>query len=861
MKVVSTQYSVHLPFGRIRGRCYSIMRMKCFVSANRLPYFLTTAAVVCFITISIRAETGFAVLPASSTLIGPHASQQLLVENLAKKHFTGDATPKAKFTTRNAAIATVDEQGIVHPVADGDVTISATVSGQTATAMVTVTGTKREVPRSFRNEVEPVFAKMGCSMGACHGALAGKGGFKLSLRGYDAAADFRTITRGARGRRIEPTDPGSSLILLKPTMNVPHKGGLRFTEDSPAYDILSQWIAAGAPSPRDDDPRIEELEVFPAEVTLRAGDQQRVVVRARYSDGSARDVTQWVKFAATNEAVATVSDDGVIKVLGHGGGAVTAWYSSKIVNVRITSPYDAPVPDSVFAKAPRKNFIDELILKQLQLLRLPPSPPADDATFVRRVYLDTIGKLPTADEVRTFLADPSAEKRTRLIDSLLARPEFVDYWAYQWSDVLLVNGTMLRPEAVKAFYSWIRRQVEQNTPWDQFAREVVTARGSSLENGATNFYALHQDAESMTENISQAFLGLSIGCAKCHNHPLEKWTNDQYYAMANLFARVHAKGWGSEVKMGDGGRTLFVSDRGDLVQPSKGVPQPPAPLDAKPLPVDQTGDRRDYLADWLTSPNNPYFARAITNRIWANFFGVGLIESVDDLRLSNPASNEELLAASAKFLVDHHYNLKALMREILQSAAYQRSSIAVGGSRDDTRNYSHYYPRRLMAEVSLDAISQVTAVPSEFSQIEYPGSDFEKTSFYTKGTRALQLYDSAVVSRFLRTFGRNQRVITCQCERSNEPSLVQALHISNGDTILKKLEAKDGKIESLLTSKLPNYRIVEDLYLSALSRYPTDREMTSLLSTMNGATAKDRRAVLEDVYWAVLSSREFLFNH
>ena len=414
---------------------------------------------------------------------------------------------------------------------------------------------------------------------------------------------------------------------------------------------------------------------------------------------------------------------------------------------------------------------------------------------------------------------------------------------------------------MKAFYGWIRKRVEENTPWDEFARQIVVARGSSLENGATNFYALHQDAESMTENVSQAFLGLSIGCAKCHNHPLEKWTNDQYYAMANLFARVRAKGWGGEARNGDGARTLFVADRGDLVQPSKGVPQPPAPLDAEPLAADDADDRREYLAEWLTSPTNPYFARAITNRVWANFFGVGLVEPIDDLRLSNPASNEELLGAAAKFLVDHKFDLKALMREILQSAAYQRSSIPVGASRDDTRNYSHYYPRRLMAEVSLDAISQVTAVPTEFTEIEYPGADFVKTEFYAKGTRAVQLYDSAVVSRFLRTFGRNQRVITCQCERSNEPSLVQALHISNGDTILKKLEAKDGKIEALLTSGLPNYRIIEELYLAALSRYPTDRELTPLLATMNDAPASERRAVLEDVFWAVLSSREFLFNH
>jgi Protein of unknown function (DUF1549)/Protein of unknown function (DUF1553)/Bacterial Ig-like domain (group 2) len=818
------------------------------------------ALVVCA---SARAadDSSYALIPAETTLMGPHARQQLLVESVAKQQLTGDRTAAAKFTSGDPAVATVDEGGVVHPVKNGKATITATVDGKTSTAEVGVAGMDREAVRSFRNDVQPLLAKMGCSMGACHGALAGKGGFKLSLRGYDAMADFQTITRGARGRRIEPTDPGSSLLLLKPTMTVPHKGGLRFAVDSPAYEILSQWIAEGALAPRDDDPLIVGLEVFPAEITLRPGDQQRVLVRAKYTDGSSRDVTPWSKFASTNEAVATVDDDGRIKVLGHGGGAVTVWYSSKIANLRITSPYDAAVPDEVFAKAPRKNFIDELILKQLQLLRLPPSPPAEDVTFVRRAYLDTIGKLPTPDEVRAFLADQKPDKRDRLIDSLLSRPEFVDYWAYQWSDILLVNGSVLRPDAVKAFYGWIRKRVEENTPWDEFARQVIVARGSSIENGATNFYALHQDAESMTENVSQAFLGLSIGCAKCHNHPLEKWTNDQYYAMANLFARVRAKGWGGEARNGDGARTLFVADHGDLVQPSKGVPQAAAPLDAKPLAADDAEDRREYLAEWLTSPTNPYFARSITNRVWANFFGIGLIEPIDDLRLSNPASNEELLSATSKFLVDHKFDLKALMREILQSAAYQRSSIPVGASRDDTRNYSHYYPKRLMAEVSLDAISQVAGVPTVFDQIEYPGADLVKTEFYAKGTRAVQLYDSAVVSRYLRTFGRNQRVITCQCERSNEPSLVQALHISNGDTIIKKLEAKDGKIDALLAGGLPNYRAIEELYLAALSRYPTDRELTPLLATMNDAPANERRAVLEDVYWAVLSSREFLFNH
>lgn len=859
------QATMIVAFGQNTSRnCRSRARDSGTATSNCVIHFVAVVTMLmCGRSVQAATDSPFALIPATSTLTGPHSSQHLLVETVTEDRFSGDKTEQAKFSTSDPAVASVDDAGIVRPVSDGEATITATIDGKTATATISVAGMSGDIGRSFRNDVQPILAKVGCSTGACHGALAGKGGFKLSLRGYDAMADYLAVTRGARGRRIEPTDPGRSLLLAKPSMAVPHKGGLRLAVDSAGYETLAQWIAAGTVPPRDDDPRIESLEVFPPEVTLQPGDQQRIVVRAKYSDGRVSDVTPWSKFAATNEAVATVDEDGRITVVGHGGGAVSVWYSSKIVNVRVTSPYAADVPDTVFAEAERHNFIDELVLKQLQMLHLPPASAADDATFIRRAYLDTIGKLPTADEVQAYLVDTTPEKRDRLIDTLLAREEFVDYWAYQWSDLLLVNGTRLRPDAVKSFYLWIRQRVSENTPWDEFARQIVVARGSSLENGATNFYALHQDAETMTENVSQAFLGLSIGCAKCHNHPLEKWTNDQYYAMANLFARVRAKGWGGEPRNGDGVRTLFVSSRGDLIQPATGVQQPPAPLDGEPLAADKDtlDGRREYLADWLTSPENPYFARAIANRVWANFFAVGLVEPIDDLRLSNPASNEELLAATAQYLVDHNYDLKELMRVILQSAAYQRSSIPAEASRADTRNFSHYYPRRLMAEVSLDAISQIAAVPSEFTDIEYLGADFVKTEFYAKGTRALQLYDSAVVSKFLRAFGRHQRLITCQCERSNEPSLVQALHVSNGETILNKLASKEGKVETLLASGVPNYRIIEELYLSALSRYPTDGELAQFLAVLSESPEGERRLVIEDMFWAVLSSREFLFNH
>ncbi len=809
----------------------------------------------------LAADKSLTLLPGTSELEGTGAVQQLIVEETVESHYAGECAEKPTFATSDERVATVDESGIVHPVGNGNATITAYAGGRTAACDIKVVGAGNDAGRSFRNDVQPVLAKMGCSMGACHGALAGKGGFKLSLRGYDAAADFEAITRAADGRRIEPSDPGRSLFLLKPTMAVPHKGGLRFDTESPAYAILSQWIAEGCKAPVEADRRIEKIEVFPDAVTLRPADKQRIVVRARFSDGQARDVTQWAKFTATNEAVAGVGDDGRIRCNGHGGGAVSVWYSSKIANVRITSPYDNEVSPSVFREAARRNFIDEGVLKELDVLHLPPARPASDATFLRRVFLDTIGKLPTADEVRAFLNNTAPDKRDRLIEELLARDEFVDYWTYQWSDLLLVNGTRLRPMAVKAFYTWIHDQVKANAPWDKFAQQIVLAKGSSVENGSTNFYALHQDPEDMSENISQAFLGLSIGCAKCHNHPLEKWTNDQYYAMANMFARVHAKGWGGEGRNGDGVRTVFVSSRGDLIQPSKGVPQSPAPLDGESLPMDSDQDRREVLAKWLTASDNPYFARAITNRVWAKYFGVGLVDPVDDLRLSNPASNEELLKEATKFLVDHGYDLKSLMRAILQSNAYQASSQPEESSQADLRYYSHYYPRRLSAEVALDAISQVSSEPTEFSQIEFPGADVEKTTFYPKGTRALQLYDSAVSSRFLKTFGRNQRAITCECERSNEPSLVQALHISNGETIRAKLTAKDGKVESLAKGIEPLYRVIEELYLSALSRYPTDEEVAKLLAATSENQADKRRECIEDLFWAVLSSREFMFNH
>jgi hypothetical protein len=714
---------------------------------------------------------------------------------------------------------------------------------------------------SFRNDVVPILSKANCNGGGCHGAMAGKGGFRLSLFGYNPEADHLAITRDAQGRRVETSDPGLSLLLTKPTATVRHKGGKRFEVESEDYNTLARWIAQGAPGPKPDDVRLTTLVVDPGERQVRSGDTLPLRVRATFSDGKERDVTRWAKFTSADETVATVDGNGRVSVIGPGEGAVTAWYSSRIVIARITSPFTNVVPAEVFASAPRANFIDDLVLEQLKRLNLKPSPAADDATFLRRATLDTIGRLPTPAEVREFVGDTGADKHARLAERLLAAPEFADYWAYKWSDVLLVSGAKLRPAAVKAYYSWIRARVADNTPWDEFARRVVTARGSSVVEGESNFFAVHQDPESMAENVSQAFLSLSINCARCHNHPLEKWTNDQYYQFANLFSRVRAKGWGGDARNGEGKRELYVEQSGDLVQPRTGKPQPPAPLDAPAMSLDDPRDRRVVLADWLTSPENPYFARSIVNRIWANFMGAGLVESVDDLRASNPASNERLLAALAAHLVEKRHDLREVMRRILVSHTYRRSSSILPENRDDRRHYSRFFPRRLSAEVMNDALADITGVPDQYTELILNDGSTEKTAFYTNTTRAVQLFDSSVQSYFLKTFGRNQREITCECERSNQPSLVQALHLSNGSTINAKLAASTGRLAKLLESGADANRLVDEVYLLALSRSPRASERQAYAEVFRGSEPGQKREVAEDLFWSVLTSREFLFQH
>lgn len=829
---------------------------------------ITRLSIVCLLGFLASAAqgAGLKVLPEKVELTSPYARQFLVAQETRGSELGPQIHEGIAWSSSDEAIVQVDN-GVLVPVADGEATITARWHDATATTRVIVKNQSGEHAWSFRNDVLPIFAKRECNSGGCHGALAGKGGFRLSLRGYDPESDFFNIVKQDKGRRIELAAPEHSLLLTKPSGAVPHKGGLKLPSDSEDFQIVADWIARGAGPPEPSDAEVERIEVYPSASLQSVGAQQDFVVRAFYTDGTSRDVTRWTMWSSTNDAVCQVTEEGQGTIMGPGEGAIVAWFASKLAIARTTVPYSLDADEAELTKADQReprNFIDKQIDAQLKRLNLVASPNCTDAEFLRRACLDTVGRIPTLEESRQFLADTSANKRDKLIERLLASDEFVDYWSYKWSDVLMLNGTLLRPAPIKAYYQWIHGHVKNNTPWDVMVREIVTATGESTENGATNFFALHQTPEEMTENASQSFMSLSIGCAKCHNHPLEKWTNDQYYAMANIFSRVKAKGWGGESRNGNGARTLYVATSGELVQPRTGKPQPPTPLDGEPMAFDDPSDRRDRFAQWLTSPENPYFAKAITNRVWANYFGVGLVEEVDDLRISNPASNAALFEEATQHVIDNKFDLKSLMRAILQSNAYQRTSQPIAGNQAESRFYSRYYPRRLMAEVLHDAVVEVSGVSTKFDTVAFPGNDKQKTDFYPEGTKAIQLYDSAVENYFLSTFGRNPRNIVCECERSSEPTMVQVLHISNGNTINEKLASSQSRVEPLLQLRhqgLSDEALIDEIYLTCFSRYPSREKREALVQLLPAVGANDERATLEDIFWGLMSSREFLFNH
>jgi hypothetical protein len=797
--------------------------------------------------------------PTDIPLVGPRASQQLVLVDEESGHAIADRTAAAKFASADPKVAAVDETGLVKPVGDGETTITATANGKSATAKVRVGKAKDPSPPNFRNEVMPILTRAGCNSGACHGALAGKGGLKLSLRGYDPDTDHFVLTRQASARRVDRSEPAKSLFLVKPTRMLPHGGGTRIQPGSWQYQVLLDWIAGGAGGVSPSDATVNRIEVLPRAAVLKPKDALRLVVLAHYSDGRVVDVSRLAKFVSSEAQVADVDEDGQIKIGGNGEAAVSAMFNNRVSTATITSPFPNAIDEKSLAASPRVNFIDDHVLRKLRELRLPPSAQCTDAEFIRRAYLDAAGILPTPEELATFLADKSLEKRAKLIDSLLERSEFVDYWAYKWCDTMLVSTRKLPQQAMWAFYRSIRQSVADNKPWDRFARDILLANGSTLQHGAGNFYVLHRDVSDLSESISLTFLGMSVTCARCHNHPLEKWTQDQYWSMANLFSRVGMKNGerGGEV-------IIYPATSGDALHPRKQVPMPPTPLDGKPLSLDDTNDRRAYFADWLTSPENPYFAKALVNRVWKNFMGRGLVEAEDDLRETNPPTNRELFDEVAKDFVAHKYDVKYLIRLVMNSAAYQRSSRPVKGNETDDRFYSKYIVRRLSGEVILDALSQVTGVPTPFNKV-YTGVEggTADTANYPEGTRALQLPDTQVASHFLDAFGRPDRVQTCSCERQQDSTVGQALMLNNGQVLNDKLRSPKCRLNKWLDEKVFDADLVKRVFTLALCREPTAAELSKMTALMKdaGTTPAARRESIEDLFWAVLTSREFVFNH
>jgi hypothetical protein len=710
---------------------------------------------------------------------------------------------------------------------------------------------------SFLNDVMPVFTRLGCNQGACHGKGAGQNGFRLSLRGYAPELDYQWLTREHDARRVSRANPEESLLLRKPLGLAAHEGGKLMRVGDRSYRVLLAWLRAGTPGPDRNDPEVRRLEVSPAHRTLRPGQEQQLTVLAEYSDGSRRDVTWLTRFDSNDVGVAEVDAAGLVRVRRHGEASVRAAFQGLVAVVVLTAPFERPVAPERLAR--RNNFIDEHVFNKLAALRVEPSDLCTDAEFVRRAFLDTIGVLPTPAEVRAFLADGRPDKRARLIDALLGRPEYVDYWALQLGDLLQnrkerdhdVRGV----KGVRAFHAWLRRQVAANRPWDALARDVLTAKGTTTESPAVGYFIVtvgeERDAprSEVVASVAQAFLGTRVGCARCHNHPLEKYTQDDYYHFAGFFSRLRLQrhdpkqGPTTLVVAGPDGKPATAP--AGTVQPRTGQFLKAQPLDRTPTEIAPGEDPREKLAAWMTDPKNEYFSGAMVNRLWRRFLGVGLVEPVDDLRASNPPTNPELWRALSKVFVAHRYDRKHLMRVILNSRTYQLSAATRPGNAQDSRFYSHYYARRLPAEVLLDALSQATGVPDRF-----PG--------YPLGTRAGQLPDPTLQSYFLTLFGRSERVTACACERNGDVTMPQLLHLMNGASVVDKVRSGDGRLARLLKAGKPDAEVIEELFLATLSRPPSAVERDAVHKALaEGA----RDEVYRDLFWALLNSKEFAFNH
>jgi Protein of unknown function (DUF1553)/Protein of unknown function (DUF1549)/Bacterial Ig-like domain (group 2) len=781
---------------------------------------------------SASAHAAVQVTPPAVKLDSPEASQQLLVTIEAK-----DATRTAKYEVADPTIVAVDAFGRVTPKGEGKTEIRVHLGSDVVRISVEVTGLKSPRPVSFEQEIIPILTKATCNSGGCHGKAEGQAGFKLSVFGFDPEADYLALVGEGRGRRVFPASPESSLILLKGAGIIPHGGGKKLDKDGLRYRRLLRWLQEGARFARVDVPAVASLEVEPSQQMLALGTTQQLRVTAIGADGSRRCVTAEAEYASNAGTIAGVDGSGLVTAgATPGEAAILIRYMGHVTVCRLTLPR----PGVKFARPPEANFVDKHVWDKLERLGIPPSDLADDAMFLRRVYLDTIGTLPTASEATAFLADASPTKRAKLIDALLERPEYADYWAMKWSDILKVDKDAVTPQGAVAMTRWIRRQLAENRPYDQFARDVVLARGSISADGPAAFYKAVNTPETAARAVSQVFLGVRIECAECHHHPSEKWSQDDFWALTGLFSGVGLKPLpaGGEAVVWKAG-----ADFGPKVGKGRTNTVPARPLAAPAVKFQPADDRRAALANWMTGPENPYFATAIVNRLWSHYFGRGLVEPIDDIRATNPATNEPLLAALTADLRAKKYDLKAFAKTLLLSRAYQLSSKALPGNAGDEQNFSHAAVKTMPAEVLLDAVSQVTGTAEKFNG-------------WPEGFRAIQVWDNRMPSYFFRIFGRPVRYSVCECERGTDPSITQALHLMNSPEIAAKLRAHAGTVRKLADSDKTPDVIIDELFLNALSRRPTEGERTKMREAFADG---NRRAAIEDVLWAVLNSKEFLY--
>jgi hypothetical protein len=782
------------------------------------------------------------VFPERFELAGMHEGRQLLVAGEGADRRLFDLTHEARYSAEPAGIVRITSQGYVRPIGKGSATIRVEANGQMRNVPVVVRDYDVSRPIHFANEIVPLLTRHGCNAGGCHGKASGQNGFKLSLFGFDAVFDYNAIVKEARGRRVFPAAPDASLMLMKPTGQAPHGGGRRLVPDSEAYQTLRRWIAQGMPVGDDQAPLFQRLEIVPPQRVLDRQGRQQVAVLAYYSDGSIRDVTRQAQFQSNEIAVAAVDDDGLVRTFDLAGEAtLMARYMGQVAIFRATVPLGQPI--ARYPDFPVANYVDELALAKWKKLGIVPSDLCSDSAFIRRAYLDLCGKLPTSDEVCAFLADTRPNKRGLLIDRCLDDKDYAAFFALRWGSILRNASLAGAEQAAYAFHEWMRDMIARNRPYDEFVRGIVAASGEWQEAPAVNWFWQMRDDQlhQPVADTAQLFLGLRLQCAKCHHHPYERWSQDDYYGLAGFFSRLGRKGFGEPPP--------YFSERRRTtgeINPRTGKPIEPKLLDGPELKIPPEEDPRQKLVDWMARPDNPFFAKALCNRIWGHFLGRGLVDPVDDMRATNPPSNPELLDALAKDFIAHKFDVKHLIRTICNSRTYHLSSESNDYNRHDRQNHARYYGKRMIAEVFLDAVDQVCGTRTQFSKM-------------SRQARAVDLPHEAFGSYFLDVFDRPPRTSACECARGSGANLSQVLHMANSPEVEDKIANGNGRVAKLVQDKVGVEKAIEELYLTALARYPTDEERKQALNYVE--KQKELRRVMEDLVWALLNSREFMFNH